>query len=1613
MAGVLAVATPAFALTAGNVAIGNVDVGLAGSAAGTVARGAANETLAAFDTSACVGVMITPAQSLPVTLTAGAPTLGFTAQFTAPARGAYSCTVTLRDGAAANLGTFDVTARGVAAELSVSTNALAFGEVKIVGSTGTQTFVVTNTGDAGKTLTVSAIAGSGGNAGEFSATPTSFTLGSGLTRTVTVTFDPGATGARATDLIVTSNDPVTATESIALAGAGVNPVIATSQDPTSFGTVAVGQTYTTSVAVSNSGTGTLTVSSAAITGGAGGWFTFANTPQASCVGATTCDFAPDLAITAAAVDVAITCAPPIGASGTQTRTLTFASDSAAGGDGTVTLTCTAGRPDITPSAASLAFGNVELGTMATPQTLTVTNTGTLPLTIASAALASGTQFAVTMGQAGTQTVMPNQSTSWMLACAPMVEGVLGDTFVIVSDAVNSPTLNIGLTCTGGRLVANVTSLDFGNVRAGDSVTRTFTLRNTGTVTVSGLTAMFSAQANAKGYTIDAASLPPSLAGGATATVTARFSPIDTTSGTQAGETHTVRIAGTYNAGLATMTRQITLLGDGLSSGYVFNPATGFDIGPVRWDLTQDATFRIENPNEATVRLTNVSLTPVAPTTTGEITRIDTLLFPRDLAPGASIMVSFRANPNNRLGAMAATFTVNSDLGAGANPTRSIAVTATSTTPMITADPPTQTYDFGATDVDAGMVTKDVKLTNSGNAILDVTSAAITGTGSPFTVVAVTPASVAPGSSFTATVRYDPSVVRADTGTLAVGINGVFGGTMTSTFTLQGRGIDRIFAVTEPGLFPETYRNPGSKAPVKDIIVRNTGEAPLTISAVMVTGDPVWALVDAKPVVVPGGGSTAFKVRFAPISGGKAPTGSLLITHDDDRSGGRAIIMLDGFGKNPMLSVAPSSVISLGTTAVGFPVRLSDSFPDQLLVLNSDSKAFRVRELRLRDASGESPFSLTDDLSGQDLAPGDSRRFDIVFSAATVGEFAAQLEIYLDEDTEPASVVQLSGTAVEVDVKGGGGCASGNGGSGGLLALLIGAAIAARGRRRHAGAAASAALLTVMATAAGAAAQTTRNLDLFTFRPAPATTGELLQVEAPSVGASGAWEIGLAISHAVNPLQVTTSMGDTFNLVSQRTVFDFGLAVAIADHLELGARLATFNQDGDQSGAQVRGLEPGVGTAIGDVLLHGKLKLVRAAALGVAVAGNVTLPTATDNAFAGSGKLAGSGLLLVGTRGKRLSTSANLGFGYQHKVLLGNITQGNRALAGVGASLRATNSLWLSAELFGSLAIGQRERRAASPLEALLGLRVQLTRSFGVGLGLGTGVVRGVGAPAMQGVVSLELTPNADELAPLHPPKPYVPPPDSDGDGITDNLDACPDAAEDLDGFGDKDGCPDPDNDFDGVADGDDKCPLEREDKDGVDDADGCPDVDDDGDNIPVPADRCPTEKEDKDGFEDQDGCPDLDDDRDGLADGVDKCPRQAETINGNNDEDGCPDAGDPTVLLSQGRIDVLVPLTFVGGTAKLAPATAGILGQVAATLRAHPEIARLRIGVHVNQRGARDQDLTDRRAAAIRDWMVQWGIAASRLDARGFGSQKMIVKAKRANSASINDRVEFTIMERR
>jgi outer membrane protein OmpA-like peptidoglycan-associated protein/opacity protein-like surface antigen len=263
-------------------------------------------------------------------------------------------------------------------------------------------------------------------------------------------------------------------------------------------------------------------------------------------------------------------------------------------------------------------------------------------------------------------------------------------------------------------------------------------------------------------------------------------------------------------------------------------------------------------------------------------------------------------------------------------------------------------------------------------------------------------------------------------------------------------------------------------------------------------------------------------------------------------------------------------------------------------------------------------------------------------------------------------------------------------------------------------------------------------------------------------------------------------------------------------------------------------------------------------------------------------------------------------------------------------------------------------------------------------------------------------------APPPPPPPPAPPKDSDGDGILDANDKCPNAAEDKDGFEDEDGCPDLDNDKDGIPDATDKCPNEPETKNGIDDEDGCPEKDTDGDGILGSRDKCPDEAEDKDGFEDEDGCPDLDNDKDGIPDATDKCPNEPETKNGFQDDDGCPDELPAEVAKFTGVIE---GISFRKNSAVIKPASFKTLKEAIKVLQAYPAL-RIEIAGHTSDEGKREfnMKLSERRAEAAKAYLVKGGVDASRIIAVGYGPDKPIADNKTKKGQEKNRRIEFHLI---
>jgi OOP family OmpA-OmpF porin len=232
-------------------------------------------------------------------------------------------------------------------------------------------------------------------------------------------------------------------------------------------------------------------------------------------------------------------------------------------------------------------------------------------------------------------------------------------------------------------------------------------------------------------------------------------------------------------------------------------------------------------------------------------------------------------------------------------------------------------------------------------------------------------------------------------------------------------------------------------------------------------------------------------------------------------------------------------------------------------------------------------------------------------------------------------------------------------------------------------------------------------------------------------------------------------------------------------------------------------------------------------------------------------------------------------------------------------------------------------------------------------------------------------------------------PDTDGDGIVDGSDSCPEVA----GLAEFQGCPDTDGD--GIADKDDACPEVA----GPKSLNGCPDAD--GDGVADKDDKCPQVK----GPRENGGCPWPDTDGDGVLDKDDRCVDVKGTVANN----GCPEISEEQIMKLNAYAKTIL---FNSGKATFQQQTFPVLQSIVAILKEYPS-SKFSIEGHTDSDGkdAMNQKLSEDRAAAVKNYLQENGIAADRLSSVGYGETKPIDSNKTKKGKANNRRVEVKLVK--
>ncbi|MBU8895291.1 OmpA family protein [Corallococcus sp. H22C18031201] len=547
-----------------------------------------------------------------------------------------------------------------------------------------------------------------------------------------------------------------------------------------------------------------------------------------------------------------------------------------------------------------------------------------------------------------------------------------------------------------------------------------------------------------------------------------------------------------------------------------------------------------------------------------------------------------------------------------------------------------------------------------------------------------------------------------------------------------------------------------------------------------------------------------------------------------------------------------------------------------------------------------------------------------------------------------------------------------------------------------------------------------------------STGDLLQ--------KGQYRLALTAHYERKPLVLLERDEQHGVIVSDRVTAHLSGAYAVTDWLELGAQVPIMSQWGPDTTAL--GVSSPETMALGTPWLQGRVGVLsedRDGPMDLGVHLGVGLPLGSESALTKDQGFVFTPRLGLGkSLGNSWRVGADLGALVRtKKYALTPQTQPLRDELGV----EMNGGVNVSAGLFGlreELVVRGTLPVANAPksLEALLGLRAAVGSGSEVYVMGGPGFGQTPGTPKFRVLAGVSFGADGARVAECVEGRPYsiaeCPDLDADGDGVKNVADRCPSEK----GLAQLNGCADTDDDHDGIMNLADRCPAQAENINGFEDTDGCPDdPDSDGDGIADSKDACPNQAEDMDQFEDTDGCPDLDNDKDGIADAKDACinepgpkenrgcPDQDRDGDGLVDRlDNCPDEKGPEknkgckekqlAQIDEGQIRILESIYFEQNKDVISARSNKLLDTVASILASHPNIQKVRIEGHTDNKGDANynMDLSQRRAEAVVKYLVNKAVSRERLESKGLGPTQPIADNKTLEGRAKNRRVEFKIL---
>jgi uncharacterized repeat protein (TIGR01451 family) len=698
--------------------------------------------------------------------------------------------------------------------VTLSTTSVVFAG-QLVGTTSpAQQVTVSNTGNSPLAFTSITISG------DFAQTNNCGTsLAAGSSCVIGITFSPASTGARMGMLTITDNAPGSP-HTVALSGTGIlASAITLSTSSVLFGSFPINTTSPPqTVTLTNSGNAVLNISSITLTG------EFAQTNNCGITVAV-----------GASCTITVTFTP-LG-SGLRTGAITITSD-ARGSVPSITLTGTGSAPGVMLSSNLLVFAAQPVGTTSSALTVTLTNNGAAALNITS--IVAGGDFAQSNNCGTSVAVGANCTIS--VTFTPSQAGTISGTLTITDSGVGSPRV-VGLSGTGVAAVASINPLLLTFL---DQPVSTTSGAQMVTVTNTGGTALLISSIVVAGNFAQTNNCGGMVAPGASCVISVTFTP--TTTGVLTGTvTLTTNAAGSPHV--------INLTGTAITSGAAVALAPGSITFAAQILGTTSAPQNVTLMNSG-----NAVLTITGITITGDFAQTNNCGM--NLPAGTSCTFQVTFSPLVA-GTRAGQLSVSHD---AAGSPHVVALSGAGVTPGPIAALSSTSLTFAARNVNTTSAAQPVTLTNTGNAVLNISSIAVTG---DFAQTNNCGATLAVSVSCTISVTFTPTVSGARAGAVTITTDAP-----GSPHTVGLSGSGTAFTITLPSGNSSVTIAPGQTATF-NLTFTPEGGFSETVT-VTCTGAPAGATCTAAPSSFLLSVQTSVTVSFTTTAGAftSPPVGTL-------------------------------------------------------------------------------------------------------------------------------------------------------------------------------------------------------------------------------------------------------------------------------------------------------------------------------------------------------------------------------------------------------------------------------------------------------------------------------------------------------------------------------------------------------------------------------------------------------------------------------------------------------------------------------------------------------------------------------------------------------------------